>query len=83
MNSSNTNSGGWKNCELRSTLNGTTYSNLSIKDKIKQVTKDYIPTYNNSSTSTCNDYLWLLSCAEIWDNGYNGGVTRGWAIATE
>lgn len=24
-----------------------------------------------------------MSCAEIWDNGYNGGETKGWAIAKE
>ena len=84
MNSSNTNSGGWGSCALRSTLNGTTYSGLSIKDKIKQVKKEYIQTYDSaSSKTTSSDYLWLLSCGEIWNNGYNGGVTRGYAIATE
>ena len=83
MNSGNTNSGGWANTALRGTLNGTTYNSLNIKDKIKQVKKDYIPTYNVASTQQIDDYLWLLSCGEIWDNGYNGGVTRGRAIATE
>ena len=85
MNSSNTNSGGWANTALRGTLNGTTYNSLSIKDKIKKVKKDYIPTYGTVPTimPTTDDYLWLLSCGEIWDNGYNGGVTRGRAIATE
>ena len=84
MNSSDTNSGGWGSCALRSTLNGTTYSGLSIKDKIKQVKKEYIQTYDSaSSKTTSSDYLWLLSCGEIWSSGYNGGVTRGYAIATE
>ena len=32
---------------------------------------------------TTDDFLWLLSCGEIWDNGYKGGVTRGVTIATE
>ena len=27
--------------------------------------------------------MWLLSCGEIWDNGYNGGKTRGYAVETE
>jgi len=40
-------------------------------------------TYNNTATSISNDYLWLLSCGEIWSSGYNGGVTRGYAIGTE
>ncbi len=84
MNSSDTNSGGWGSCALRSTLNSTTYNGLSIKDKIKQVQKEFIQTYNNKGSKTySSDYLWLLSCGEIWNNGYNGGVTRGHAIATE
>ena len=83
MNSSNTNSGGWKDTAIRGTLNGTTYNSLSIKSNIKKVKKDYIPTYNVASTEQTEDYLWLLSCGEIWDNGYNGGITRGYAITTE
>ena len=91
MNSTNTNSGGWKEVPLRGTLNGTTYNSLSIKNSIKKVKKEYIPTYNTAPTTmpTTDDYIWLLSCGEIWDNGYgqkknpiiNG--TRGYAIATE
>ena len=83
MNSGDTNSGGWKETEIRRTLNGTTYNSLSIKEKIKQVKKDYIPTYNVATTQQSDDYLWLLSCGEIWDNGIYGGITRGYAVATE
>ena len=84
MNSTNTNSGGWASSALRGTLNGTTYSSLITTYNIKQVKKEYIKTYNSeSSKTTSNDYLWLLSCGEIWDNGYNGGSTRGYAITTE
>ena len=84
MNGSSTNSGGWGSCALKGTLNGTTYNSLSIKSYIKQVQKEYIKTYNSASSKTySSDYLWLLSCGEIWNNGYNGGVTRGYAIATE
>jgi hypothetical protein len=85
MNSSDTNSGGWANTALRGTLNGTTYNSLSIKNSIKKVKKEYIPTYNTAPTTmpTTDDSLWLLSCGEIWDNGYNNGVTRGYAVATE
>ena len=83
MNSSATNSGGWAQTELRGTLNSTTYNSLSIKNSIKKVKKDYIPTYDVAKTQQTDDYLWLLSCGEIWDNGYNGGVTRGDAITTE
>ena len=83
MNSSCTNAGGWKNTKLRGELNGTTYSSLITSYHIKKVKKDYIPTYNLASTQQTEDYLWLLSCGEIWDNGYNGGVTKGYAITTE
>ena len=83
MNSSGTNSGGWNTSALRGTLNGTTYNSLSIKNNIKKVKKDYIPTYNVASTEQTEDYLWLLSCGEIWDNGSDSGLTRGYAIATE
>ena len=68
---------------LRTTLNGTVYESLSIKNYIKAVNKEYITTYNTGAKSTCSDKLWLLSCGEIWDNGYNGGNTRGYAAATE
>ena len=83
----NTNSGGWEVSDLRKTLNSTTLDKLSIKNYIKQVNKEFIKIYNNANSidknNTCTDYLWLLSCGEIWNNGVNGGVTRGLAIATE
>ena len=84
MNSSDTNLGGWANTALRGTLNGTTYNSLSIKNSIKKVKKEYIPTYNTVPTTmpTTDDYLWLLSCGEIWDNGYRTGY-KGYAITTE
>lgn len=82
MNSSDTNSGGWAQTELRGILNGTTYNSLSIKSNIKKVKKDYIPTYDAASTQKTEDYLWLLSCGEIWDNGDKANY-RGYAIATE
>ena len=74
---------------LRTTLHGTVYESLSIKNYIKAVNKEYITTYNTGAKSTCSDKLWLLSCGEIWDNGYgedknpkiNG--TRGYAVTTE
>ena len=70
MNSSNSNSGGWKASALRETLNGTIYNSLSIKNNIKKVKKDYISTYNVASTQQTEDYLWLLSGGEIWRDGW-------------
>ena len=83
MNASDSNYNGWAAMPLRTTLNGTVYESLSIKNYIKAVNKEYITTYNTGAKSTCSDKLWLLSCGEIWDNGYNGGNTRGYAMATE
>ena len=83
MNSTNTNTNGWAAMPLRTTLNGTVYESLSIKNYIKAVNKEYITTYNIVAKSTCSDKLWLLSCGEIWTNGYNGGKTRGYAATTE
>ena len=85
MNNSGTNSKGWANTEIRGKLNETIYNSLSIKNNIKKVKKEYIPEYNKvpETMPTTDDFLWLLSCGEIWDNGYKGGVTRGVTIATE
>lgn len=85
MNSTNTSKGGWEACALRDTLNGTVYNSLitNIKDKIKAVNKKYIADYSSKTESTCSDKLWLLSCGEIWNSGYNGGNTRGYSRNTE
>jgi hypothetical protein len=78
------NKDGWGKCTLRTTLMGSGYyGSLSIKDYIKQVDKKYIAKYNSATLSTSSDYLWLLSCGEIWDNGYSGSNTRGRACACE
>ena len=44
-----------------------------------------MPKYNSEllSESPAEDYLWLLSCGEIWSDGYNGGNTRGDARNSE
>ena len=78
MNSSATNSGGWAAMPLRRTLNGSVYDSLSIKNYIKDVNKRYLATWNSEIESICSDKLWLLSCGEIWNNGYNGENSRGY-----
>ena len=83
MNASNTSANGWGACELRSTLNNITINSLENKEYIKQVNKQYIKTYNNAgSVTTSNDKLWLLSCSEIWNNGYQSGA-YGYAVTKE
>lgn len=71
MNNLSTNSGGWKESAMYTTLNTTQYNNLptEVKSIIKQVKKAYCATYNSATLSYSNDYLWLLSCAEIWATG--------------
>ena len=99
MNTTNTNENGWGATQMRKDLNGYTTSdasqsetigglgaNLNNKSYIKQVKKAYIGTYNDAnSVTTCNDYLWMLSCSEVWSKGSSAwrGATYGLAIAKE
>lgn len=48
--------------------------NLSNKQYIKQVNKDYALSTSNLSSTPCEDYLWLLSCTEIWPEEYTRTV---------
>ncbi len=96
MNSTDTNSGGWANTQMRKDLNGYTTNaalqggtirglgtNLTNKSYVKQVKKKYIAAYNDaSSVTTCNDYLWLLAASEVMKDGYQSGA-YGIAIASE
>ncbi len=83
MNTTDINTGGWKASTLRVTLNSTIYDSLENKQYIKEVNKQYIEIYNNpDSVTTSQDKVWLLSCSEIWNNGYTSGA-YGQAIAKE
>ncbi len=83
MNNSGTNAGGWGVCNIRGNLNSITYNSLENKDYIKEVSKEYIATYNNAnSVTTSKDKLWLLACSEIFNNGYKSGA-YGTAITKE
>ena len=96
MNTSDTNSGGWGNTQMRKDLNGYTTNsatqsgaigglgaNLNNKSYIKQVKKKYIAIYNSaSSVTTCNDYLWLLAASEVVNSGSQAGA-YAYAITSE
>ncbi|MCI9039815.1 MAG: hypothetical protein HFJ29_08185 [Clostridia bacterium] len=95
MNMSATNVGGWAATQMRKDLNGYSSTNdiqsgnigglgnkMSNKDYIKQVSKTYAPTYNSSDTRMCNDYLWLLSFAEI-TSSKREDTAAGFTIAKE
>ncbi len=95
INTSATNTEGWAVTQMRKDLNGYTTddvvqnievggqgANLSNQQYIKQVVKTYITTYNIGGTSSSNDYLWLLSCSEVWNSGYSEKA-YGYAITKE
>ena len=59
-------SGGWGACEIRGTLNSTTYDSLENKEYIKEVNKEYRGDNDNHYIlTTVEDKLWLLSQSEI------------------
>ena len=57
-------------------------ANLSNSQYIKQVKKQYIKTYNDTSSNNqyANDYLWLLASSEMVNSGYQANA-YGYAIA--
>ena len=75
MNSTNTNAGGWKACEMRTYLNSTVYALLpqDLKDVI--VEKTHMYTQGNQSTSfeSVSDKLWLPTEWECFGLATYGG----------
>lgn len=88
------------NTRLKKTLNGNPTdaevqqgkiggygAKLSNHQYIKKVKKEYLPNYNKTdlSKTPSEDYLWLLSCGEIWSDGdpYSGENAKGYAINCE
>ena len=68
MNSSNTNSGGWGSCALRTTLQSTIKGQLpsAVQSAIKSVIKKASEGSNSSTINSYNDTLFLLSEAEVF-----------------
>lgn len=85
INGGSTNAQGWETRDIRVTLNETTKSALSNSLQIKQVQKTYLlGNKGTNNTNKTSDYLWLLACSEIWDNGHtSGNCVAGYALATE
>ena len=91
MHSADDNLVGWKGCEMRIYLNGSSNTTkgglvtaLSNKGYIKKVTKPYLLGYSATTASKdCSDWLWLLSCSEIWDKGRTSEAIYGYAKAKE
>jgi hypothetical protein len=66
MNSTEINLGGWGSCDRRTWCNNVFKAALPnyIQNLVKQVSKKYCATYNSSTLSTSNDYIWLPSVYE-------------------
>lgn len=79
MNSSNTNSGGWTNCAMRSTHLPAILNLMpaEVKTAIREVQKKTSAGSQSSSIQTTNDKLFLLSEIEIFGSTTNSFAGEG------
>ena len=68
MHGANGSIAGWGASELKTVMNSSIYNSIGIKSYIKQVEKYYCSSRTNKTIETSSDYLWVLSCAEIYPN---------------
>ena len=78
MNSTNTNVGGWQESGMRKYLNNDIYN--SLENELKKVISKVAIRSGHGSTSgekdfITEDYLYLLSTAEIWENGTSNTIS--------
>ena len=65
MNTTNTTSGGWASCKLRTDLRALLdTSDADFKTAVKEVKKTYY-SYSDSNTMTINDTIWIPSAHEV------------------
>ena len=81
MNSSNTNSGGWDECKMRTETMQTLFNNLpdELQAVIKTVKKKATAGSQSTSITTSQDKLWLYSLVELngtTENGYKDEGTQ-------
>ncbi len=76
MNFNSSNSGGWKDSELRAWLQNDLYNLLpkEVKNAISSVNKTYY-IYGNNTILSCTDTIWLPSYREVY--GYSDLETSG------
>ena len=79
MNSTNTNVGGWQESSMREYLNDNIYN--SLDNELKKVISKVAIRSGHGSTSgekdfITEDYLYLLSTAEVWENGISTDTAR-------
>ena len=74
MNSSNTNSGGWNSCQMKSTICPAFKNALptELKNNIRAVTK-WQNNGNSTSGQSSSNEIWLLSVMEIFGSAYQSG----------
>ena len=79
MNSSNTNSGGWTNCAMRSTHLPAILALMpaEVQDGIREVQKKSSAGSQSSSIQTTNDKLFLLSEIEIFGSATFSSAGEG------
>ena len=76
MNSSNTNSGGWNSCQMKSTICPAFKDALpsDLKSNIRAVTK-WQNNGNGTSGQSSSNEIWLLSEMEIFGRAFQSGYT--------
>ena len=76
MNTTNTNSGGWNSCQMKSTICPAFKNALptELKNNIRAVTKWQNNGYSTSGQSSSNE-IWLLSEMEIFGSAPNSNYT--------
>ena len=77
MNSTNTNVGGWQESSMREYLNDNIYN--SLDNELKKVISKVAIRSGHGSTSgekdfITEDYLYLLSTAEVWENATSNSI---------
>lgn len=81
MNTTNTNSGSWKQCSRRAWCNSVFKNAIpsSIRDIFKQVKVTTASVYNGSTNEQTDDYFFLAAAAEMYkgDSTYGTGGTAG------
>lgn len=82
MNATNTNSGSWEDCDIRTYLNDYVFQAMSAEDKaiftqFKTITAN---PYNGTVLETSNDYLALCAEKEIFGQAAYGNVTESNAL---
>ena len=79
MNSSDTNSGGWNNCNMKKTVMNNIYNSIpvEIRNHIKEV-KTYANRGGDSSSSqACTDKVFLPGFKELgWSDNYDGNQVK-------